>query len=123
MSRTEIATQIRNAVAAVVKQPEFAKWVKAEQVGDGLILLNNSFISRQNIKTAKSGRYLAIPVIASQLGVSSVVVVRGIAFNTDFKFVDLKGIKKLGLEIDEIPTAIDQELAKLGRIVMVLIGD
>jgi hypothetical protein len=122
MSRTEIANQIRDAVAAVVKQPEFVKWLKAEEIGEGLILLNNSFIFRQKLKTTKSELYLGIPArTASHLGVSNVIVVRGIAFNTDFKFVELRGMKKL--QTDEIQTAIDKELGRLGSIVMVLIGE
>ena len=122
MSRSEIANQIRGAVAAVVKQPEFVKWLKEEKIGEGLILLNNSFIFRQKLKTIKSGLYLGIPTrTASHMGVSNVVVVHGIAFNTDFKFVELKAMKKL--QIDEIQTAIDKELGRLGSIVMVLIGE
>jgi hypothetical protein len=55
------------------------------------------------------------------LGVSNVVVVRGIPFNSDFKFVELKAMKKL--EVQEINPAIDQQLKQLGSIVMVLIGE
>src|SRR4029077_6609578 len=57
----------------------------------------------------------------SNLGVSNVVVARGIPFNSDFKFVDLKGMKKL--EVQEIDPAIDKQLIQLGSIVMVLIGE
>lgn len=122
MSRTQIANQIRDAVGAVVKQPEFIKWLRAEKIGEGLIVLNNSFIFRQKLKTIKSDLYLAIPVrTASELGVSNVVVVQGITFKTDFKFVELKGMKKL--QTDEIQTAIDKELRRIGSIVMVLIGE
>ena len=122
MSRTEIANQIRGAVGAVVKQPEFIMWLKAEKIGEGLILLNNSFIFRQKLKTIKSDLYLGIPVrTATELGVSNVVIVQGITFNTDFKFVELRGMKKL--QTDEIQTAIDKELRRLGSIVMVLIGE
>jgi hypothetical protein len=121
-SKAQIADHIRSAVAAVVKQADFSKWLKTEKVGEGLILLNNSFIFRQKLKTTKSGLYLAIPTrAASELGTSNVVVARGITFNTDFKFVDLKGMKKL--EIDEIDAAIDKELIRLGTIVMVLVGE
>src|SRR5262249_1759527 len=45
----------------------------------------------------------------------------GIAFNSDFKFVELKGLTKL--EVREINPAIDQQLSQLGSIVMVLIGE
>jgi hypothetical protein len=122
MSRSEIANQIRDAVAAVVKQPEFVRWLKAEKIGEGLILLNNSFIFRQKLKTTKSDLYLGIPArTASHLGISNVVAIRGIAFNTDFKFVELRGIKKL--QTEEIQAAIDKELGRLGSIVMVLIGE
>jgi hypothetical protein len=96
MPSDEVAAQIRTAVAAVAKQREFLNWLKEEKVGDGLVLLNNSFIFRQKLKTIKSDLYLGIPVrTSSHLGVSNVVVARGIAFNSDFKFVDLKGMKKL----------------------------
>jgi hypothetical protein len=122
MFRSEIANQIRSAVAAVVKQPEFVKWLKEEKIGEGLILLNNSFIFRQKLKTNKSELYLGIPAqTASHLGVSNVVVVNGIPFNSDFKFVELKGMKKL--QVHEIDAAIDKELNRLGSIVMVLIGE
>ena len=122
MPRTEIANQIRDAVAAVVKQPEFVKWLEAEKIGEGLILLNNSFIFRQKLKTTKSELYLGIPArTASHLGISNVIAVSGITFNTDFKFVELRGMKKL--QTDEIQTAIDKELGRLGSIVMVLIGE
>jgi hypothetical protein len=122
MLGTEIVTQIRSAVAAVVKQPEFLKWLKGEKIGEGLILLNNSFIFRQKLKTNKSELYLGIPAqTASHLGVSNVVVVNGIPFNSDFKFVELKGMKKL--QVHEVQAAIDKELNRLGSIVMVLIGE
>jgi hypothetical protein len=122
MSKSEIAAQIRAAVAAVVEQHEFLKWLKEEKARDGLVLLNNSFIFRQKLKTVKSDLYLAIPVRAgSHLGVSNVVVARGIAFNSDFKFIDLKGMKKL--EVQEMDPAIDKQLIQLGSIVMVLIGE
>ncbi len=122
MSRNDIAAQIRAAVAAVAGQGEFLKWLKEEKVGEGLVLLNNSFIFRQKLKTVKSDLYLGIPVrTSSHLGVSNVVVARGIAFNSDFKFVDLKGMKKL--DVQEIDPAIDKQLSQLGSIVMVLIGE
>jgi len=122
MPGNEIAAQIRAAVAAVAKQREFLKWLKEENVGEGLVLLNNSFIFRQKLRTNKSDLYLGIPVrTGSHLGVSNVVVARGIPFNSDFKFVDLKGLKKL--EVQEINSAIDKQLSQLGSIVMVLIGE
>ena len=122
MPRNEIAGQIRAAVAAVAEQREFLKWLKEEKIGDGLVLLNNSFIYRQKLKTNKSDLFLGIPVrTASRIGVSNVVVARGIAFNSDFKFVDLKGMKKL--EVQEIEPALDKQLSRLGSIVMVLIGE
>jgi hypothetical protein len=122
MPSNEVAAQIRAAVAAVAKQREFLNWLNEEKVGDGLVLLNNSFIFRQKLKTTKSDLYLGIPVrTSSHLGVSNVVVARGIAFNSDFKFIDLKGMKKL--EVQEIDRAIDGQLSQLGSIVMVLIGE
>ena len=122
MPRNEIVDQIRVAVAAVTRQHEFLKWLKEEKVGDGLVLLNNSFIFRQKLQTTKNDLYLGIPVrTGSHLGVSNAVVARGIAFNSDFKFVELKGMKKL--EVQEVDPAIDQQLKQLGSIVMVLIGE
>ena len=107
MPRNEIADQIRAAVAEVTRQREFLKWLREEKVGDGLVLLNNSFIFRQKLQTIKSDLYLGIPVrTSSHLGVSNIVVARGVVFNSDFKFVELKGMKKL--EVQEIDPAIDE---------------
>src|ERR1700722_8318884 len=112
MPRNEVAAQIRAAVGAVAEQREFLKWLKEENPGDGLVLLNNSFIFRQKLKTIKSDLYVGIPVrTGSNLGVSNVVVARGIPFNSDFKFVDLKGMKKL--EVQEIDRAIDGQFSRL----------
>jgi hypothetical protein len=122
MSRAEVSNQIRDAVDAVVKQPEFIKWLSEEKIGEGLILFNNSSFFRQKLKTLKSALYLGIPVrTASHLGVSNLVAVQGVTFHTDFKFVELRGLKKL--QIDELKTAIEKELGRLGSIVMVLIGE
>src|SRR5258708_10517085 len=120
MPSNEIVDQIRAAVAGLTSKDELLKWVKEEKVGDGLVVLNNSFIFRQKLQTTKNDLYLGIPVrTSSHLGVSNVVVARGIVFNSDFKFVELKGIKKL--EVQEVNPAIDQQLKQLGSIVMVLI--
>ena len=122
MSTEQVIEQIRAAVAAVASQREFLKWLKDEEVGEGLVLLNNSFIFRQKLQTNKSELYLGIPVrTRSNVGVSNVVVTKGIAFNSDFKFIDLKGFNKL--EVQEIGEAIKGQLKQLGRIVMVLIGE
>jgi hypothetical protein len=86
--------------------------LKEEKVGDGLVLLNNSFIFRQKLKTIKSDLYLGVPVrTSSHLGVSNVVVARGIAFNSDFKFVDLKGMKKLEVQEYSGPRNLDHPIS------------
>jgi hypothetical protein len=122
VSRTEVANQIKDSVVTLVKQSEFTEWLKEEKIGEGIILLNNSSFFRQKLKTSKSGLYLGIPVrSASNLGTSNLVAVKGITFNTDFKFVELKGLKKL--QVDELHAAIENELEKLGSIVMVLVGE
>jgi hypothetical protein len=120
-SKKEVADQIRTAVAAVISQREFLKWLKEEEVSDGLVLLNNSFIFRQKLQTNKNDLYLGIPVISANLGASNAVVARGLAFNSDFKFIGLKELKRL--EMQDLNVAIDEQLKRLGRIVMVLIGE
>jgi 2-hydroxy-3-keto-5-methylthiopentenyl-1-phosphate phosphatase len=52
-SKKEVADQIRTAVAAVTSQREFIKWIKEEEVSDGLVLLNNSFIFGRNSKRTR----------------------------------------------------------------------
>jgi len=90
MSTQQVTDRIRTAVAAVASQRDFLKWLKDEEVGEGLVLLNNSFIFRQKLETNKSDLYLGIPVrTSSNVGLSNVVVTKGIAFNSDFKFIDL----------------------------------
>src|ERR1700687_3558338 len=60
MADTAVTNQIHRAIEALSKRPEFLAWLKEEKISEGLILVNNSFIFRQKIKTNKSAYYLAI---------------------------------------------------------------
>lgn len=110
------------AIDGLSKRSEFVEWLKEERISEGLVLVNNSFIFRQKIKTNKSSYYLAIPLdAAGTLDLKHPKVASGISFNTDFKFLSAKAKNQPTLEA--LPEAIEHELQKLGSIVMVLVAD
>jgi hypothetical protein len=123
MPKEAVPEQIENAVQALTKRPDFEAWIKGEKIaGDGLVLINNSFIYRQNLKTNKSPYYLAVPVApGGTLDTKSLKVAEGLHINNDLRFVKTGG--KAPLVVEELAPSIDRELGKLGAIVMVLIGE
>jgi hypothetical protein len=65
MPTKDLAIHIQNVVASLTKRPAFTDWMKTEKPKDGLVLVNNSFVYRDKLKTIKNPHYLAIPVSAA----------------------------------------------------------
>lgn len=123
MPKSEIRKQIDKALTALTKLAEFESWFKNEKISPGLILLNNSFIFRQKLKTTKSPQYLAIPTTsADALDLADVKVAQGRVINADFKFIPA-AVAKYTLSVEPLASAIDQQVKQLGEVVFVLIGE
>ena len=108
MPKEAIANRIQNSVTALTKRPEFEASLKEEKIAaDGLVLVNNSFIYRQKLKTNKSPYYLGIPANArGVLDTKSPKVTDGLHINSDLKFV--KTGAKASLVVDELGPSIDR---------------
>jgi hypothetical protein len=122
MAKKDVGIHIRSAVASLAKQAAFTEWVKTDKPKDGLVLVNNSFIYRDKLKTNKNSHYLAIPVTAAgEIDTKNLKVVHGTNFNNDFKFLPARA--RSSVVTEDLSRAVERELAKLGSIVMVLVGE
>jgi len=120
-----IQESIEKEIQKIKWSNAFKKWIKTKQLRKGdMILINNSFLIRDQLLTAKSPYYLCIIVdqdddlpISSHLAVtdqSSKII------NDDFKYYHNKS--------NELPTIqplngfIQEQLESLGQIIFILIG-
>jgi len=96
--------------------------MKTDKPKDGLVLVNNSLVYRDKLKTIKNSHYLAIPVTAAgEIDIKNLKVVNGTKFNNDFKFLPAKA--RSSVVVEDLSRAVERELKKLGSIVMVLVGE
>jgi hypothetical protein len=116
-----VVTQVKQAVNDLTKRTEFRDWLKQQKLGEGLVLINNSFVYRDT-KTTKSSFYLGIPIsTAGKPDIERVAVTHGHDINSDLKFVAIKD--KNFPPAEDLDVAIKRELKKLGSVVMVLVGE
>jgi hypothetical protein len=122
MSSTPIVESIREHVAAVTATDAFVSWLDAEKgLSEGdLVALNNSFVYRDGVKTVKNPAYPCLRIASTGvLDTSTVVIGEPSSFNADFKRFSAKGSLP---QVHELDSAVDQEVAKLGRLVLLLVG-
>jgi len=118
---------IRNQVSSLVQTDAFREWWHNERAGIGdCIVINNSFLYRDKptIKTRKSNKYLAIPVIdGPALNLNDLrVISRGDDSTQINNFVVVKKRdwdSSLHLPLYD---AVKEELGRLGRMIFLLIG-
>jgi hypothetical protein len=87
MNQSEKLT--KDQVAPILKSKQLWDWVtNVKPSKEGYVVLNNSYLFRENIKTTKSEWYLAFPLTiekgSPQFG--GAVVITGISINTDFQY-------------------------------------
>ncbi|HQJ33040.1 MAG TPA: hypothetical protein PLO13_06745 [Anaerolineaceae bacterium] len=85
------------------------------------MIINNSFLFRDQFQTNKNPSYLCMMAAnGSDFNIKNLALVDGIQVNSDFKYISKKS-KNLPNK-QSITTAIEDELASLGRMVFILIG-
>jgi hypothetical protein len=111
---------IRQSVAALIGHSGFRDWREDLPVKEGdLILLNNSFVYR-NVRTVKSDRYLALRAGKDGNVLPEPVTARGLSINADFKYI-AHGSKNTP-ELTALGDAVQDELAGIGTLVFILLG-
>jgi len=115
-----IIEEIRDTVMQLRKHPNFIKWFESSNAAAGdFVIINNSFVYRQSLKTVKNEKYLALQVMDGKNISDDPVIVTGISLNNDFKL-----IKELGtIQVTLLDEAIATELPQLGKLVFILTGE
>ncbi len=87
---------------------------------DDLLLINNSFVFRDKIKTTKNAQYLTLVMKGESLDTAELYVSSGVNINSDFRI--FKHNAKNLPAIIPFEEAVHNELASMGKLVSVLIG-
>lgn len=109
-------------INSFIKEPVIDDILKnAPKLNEKLILINNSFLFRDNVNTIKSKKYLAIYPDINPVTNNSCFIIEGFELKKDFILVDRndKKIKK----IVNITQGLQDEIKELGEIVFVLMGE
>ena len=121
---SNIQETILNQVQALNESSAFLEWKGKELTRfeeDDLVIINNSFLFRDQFQTNKNPSYLCMMVAdGSDFNIKNLALVDGIQVNSDFKYISKKS-KNLPNK-QSITNAIEDELASLGRMVFILIG-
>lgn len=122
MSSKAILESIQERVAAVTAGDAFISWLASEKgLAEGdVVALNNSFVYRDGVKTIKNSAYPCLRIGPSGALDAAAVWIGGPAsFNADFKRFSGKGSLP---QVRELRSAVDQEVAGLGRLIFLLVG-
>jgi hypothetical protein len=117
----ELVQRVEEALARVVRSAAFRNWVKNETIGrDDIILINNSFLGRKQVKTNKNELYLAVTLDGHSLDFKHGWVAKGPKLtNGVFKRLTRKA---KDLELSSLMEATQAEVERLGELLFVLIG-
>ncbi|GAB4575766.1 MAG: hypothetical protein Kow0077_28900 [Anaerolineae bacterium] len=112
---------IREGVGSLTRTEAFSAWLESKKTSDGdLVVFNNSFILRDEIRTVKNGQYLALPISSGEADLDGIGVVT-FEMNSDYKIVNKKSTNVPILR--SLEGALETEIANLGSLLFVLIGD
>jgi hypothetical protein len=121
---SNIQETILNQVQALNESSAFLEWKGKELTRfeeDDLVIINNSFLFRDQFQTNKNPSYLCMMAAdGSDFKIKNLALVDGIQVNSDFKYISKKS-KNLPNK-QSITNAIEEELASLGRMIFILIG-
>ena len=86
-----------------------------------IIVINNSFLFRDNIKTNKNVKYLAFYPTSIPVTEENIIVIEGIELKSDYQIIK-KDDNRI-INIDKLNEALKKEQDNLGKIVYVLMGE
>lgn len=112
---------IREQIVSITQHPSFIAWFKSVKSNPSdLIAINSSFIFRQDVKTVKNPKHLALKIGKTGKIHTQPVIIEGVNFNSDFKLIKIATLKSSPIKINEAMTG---ELKNLGLLVLILIGE
>ena len=112
--------EVKNQVILLWKHPSFINWRKNQKLEpEDLIVINNSFLLRNDKKTSKNERYIGLKIKSDQTYEIMIVKWRT-KINTDFKKISNKSNESYNLI--NIEEGINDQFDELGKIVFILVG-
>lgn len=121
MSQVQVCEAIRQNTSRLLKHPSFEQWAKSETLEAGdYIIVNNSFVFR-DVKTKKSEYYLCLVVDNNGNIPPDPKIATGVRLNSDLKRFSVRS-KNLPA-LTDLEQAVSQEMARLGQIIFLLIGE
>lgn len=110
-------------VKIVTSSKSFKDWLSAEKIaksGQPILVINNSFIFREGIKTNKNSKYIAVEIDAKgKFDVKTIFIIEGMTINSPFKII----VENPTTQKTSIDNAIKNELKEIGEIIFTLIGE
>lgn len=118
---SKIKSGVRSNFRSLISSNAFRAWLLSdEKHKDGLVVVNNSFVFREGVKTNKNSNFLAVSLNGAGNVGDEIYVVRNFAMNSDFKFVSGKAKNKPHQE--EFENILTSEIDNIGDLVFILIG-
>ena len=112
--------EVKNQVTLLWKHPSFINWRKNEKLEpEDLIVINNSFLLRNDKTTSKNERYIGLKIKSDQTYEIMIVKWRT-KIKTDFKKISKKSNESYNLI--NIEEEINDQFNELGKIVFILVG-
>ncbi|KKM01589.1 hypothetical protein LCGC14_1792930, partial [marine sediment metagenome] len=110
--------EVKDQVNLLWKHPTFSNWRKSQKLkAEDLIIINNSFLLRNDKKTSKNERYIGLKMKDDET--YEIMIVRK-KINTDFKKISSKS--KESYKLSNIEKEINEQFNELGKIVFILVG-
>lgn len=94
---------------------------KLDKKDEKLVVINNSFLFREKIKTNKNKKYLAFTPDKIPVNEDNCFIIEGIELKNNYKIVN-RNLDKLNYK-KSLNDAIDEEVKNLGDILFVLMGE
>ena len=120
---SKISSKILSEVKKIFDDQEFKDWLQNENVvagRDNYVVLNNSFMFREDIKTNKNSKYLGCKINDNkQIDKRKVFVLEGLSLNKNFKIQSIDN----NITVSDIDLEIRSEISNLGDIIFILIGE
>lgn len=118
---SQVCEAIRQNISCLLRHPSFEQWAKSETLEPGdYIIINNSFVFR-DVKTKKSEYYLCLVVDNNGNIPPDPKIATGVRLNSDLKRFSVRS-KNLPA-LTDLEQAISREMAKIGQIIFLLIGE
>ena len=121
---SELEKAVTKNITNLVISDKFKNWVKKVSLVKGeYVVINNSVLYRENSRTKKSTKYLALEIIDPSAFTYKIWIINFNRKINDFSIIPMKHSDFKSLVKIELKEAIERELTSLGRLIFLLIGD